>query len=494
MQGIRFLLILLVLIAGPAVAADDPVQKALKAYEKHQYDAAARDLRTALPSLTQDKQASARLALGMIYLKSAELHRGFAGTSLIVSTDYLKRLSMEGGKDRSRYCDLYLGLANLEAGKADAASAQLEKFLAGAANESRYADIARIALGRAASASGDKDKAREIWGSVKATDLEVRSELAGTRSRAGMDEKSAPSLCDEAVADGKRTGRSLPIIAVKNCLGIYAKAGLVDRGFELLAQADLRSPSSRETIGKSKVIPFYDLQLLQNLSAFFLQASIVSLEKASTDQQLNGIANFFLGEAYLLAGNRDQAARATAAFLSSSQVPPPYKSRALVRQAEIRHEIGRQADAIGVWDELSRSQPGDPELQGGILTACGRLRIDCPRVVQTATLALERGEGRKFMALNAGLGRYYLGKKDYAKALTYLEAGRDKGNKNKIESNDPLLLVELADADYRTKKFSEALEIYFEMSKQFPEVRQIQEAVQGIYSMEHKSAGDVKIN
>jgi hypothetical protein len=31
------------------------------------------------------------------------------------------------------------------------------------------------------------------------------------------------------------------------------------------------------------------------------------------------------------------------------------------------------------------------------------------------------------------------------------------------------------------------------MSKQFPEVRQIQEAMQGIYSMEHKSAGDVKI-
>jgi hypothetical protein len=32
------------------------------------------------------------------------------------------------------------------------------------------------------------------------------------------------------------------------------------------------------------------------------------------------------------------------------------------------------------------------------------------------------------------------------------------------------------------------------MSKQFPQVRQIQEAVQGIYAMEQKSAGDVKIN
>jgi pentatricopeptide repeat protein len=56
------------------------------------------------------------------------------------------------------------------------------------------------------------------------------------------------------------------------------------------------------------------------------------------------------------------------------------------------------------------------------------------------------------------------------------------------------MLVSLADAYYRIKKFSEALEIYFEMSKHFPEVRQIQEAMQGVYAIEHKSAGDVKIN
>jgi hypothetical protein len=56
------------------------------------------------------------------------------------------------------------------------------------------------------------------------------------------------------------------------------------------------------------------------------------------------------------------------------------------------------------------------------------------------------------------------------------------------------MLVNLADAYYRTKKFSESLEIYFEMSKQFPEVRQIQETMQGVYAVEHKSAGDVNIN
>jgi hypothetical protein len=51
----------------------------------------------------------------------------------------------------------------------------------------------------------------------------------------------------------------------------------------------------------------------------------------------------------------------------------------------------------------------------------------------------------------------------------------------------------LAEAYYRNKKFSENLEIYFEIGKQYPVVRQIQEAMQGIYSMEQQSAGEVKI-
>jgi tetratricopeptide (TPR) repeat protein len=495
MHGVLFLLFMLVLGAGEAAAADDPVQKALKAYEKHQYETAARDLRTALPSLSPAKQTSARLALGMIYLKSGELHRAFAGVSLAVNTDYLKRLSRETGRDRSRYADLHLGLACLEAGRSAEASASLKQFLAGpAASEARYADIARIALGRAAVAEGGKDRARQLWGGIAAADPEVRSELASARSLAGMDEQSATAFCDEAAAGARRTDAPLPVTVVTNCLGIYAKAGLVDRGLDLLARADLRSPSQREAIGRSKVITFYDLGLLRSLSDLYLQAGIASLEKAAADQQLNSVANFYLGEAYLLAGSRDQAAKATAAALSSQRLPQPYRDRALVRQAAIQYEKGGRAGVLGTWDELSRGPSGDAELLGDILSSCGRLRIDCPRIEQSSLGALERGEGRKLMALNAALGRYYTGKKEYPKALVHLDAGRDKGNKNKIESNDPLLLVELADAGCRAKKFSEALEIYFEMSKQFPQVRQIQEAVQGIYSMEQKSAGDVKIN
>ena len=55
------------------------------------------------------------------------------------------------------------------------------------------------------------------------------------------------------------------------------------------------------------------------------------------------------------------------------------------------------------------------------------------------------------------------------------------------------MLVGLAEAYYRKKNYAENLEIYFELGKQFPVVRQIQEAMQGIYSMQQKSAGEVKI-
>jgi tetratricopeptide (TPR) repeat protein len=175
-------------------------------------------------------------------------------------------------------------------------------------------------------------------------------------------------------------------------------------------------------------------------------------------------------------------------------MPQQYKDRIRVWQGANLYVRNRKTDAMGLWDELARKQPEDPDLIAEILFACNRMKMECPKVVEKAAAMVETGESKKFSLLNIAIGKYYLGRLDPIKAVSYLEAGRDKSNKNKIESNDPVMLVNLADAYYRTKKFSEALEIYFEMSKQFPEVRQIQEAMQGVYAMEHKSAGDVKIN
>ena len=91
------------------------------------------------------------------------------------------------------------------------------------------------------------------------------------------------------------------------------------------------------------------------------------------------------------------------------------------------------------------------------------------------------------------LGLLYYSKKDYEKSVQALELARDKANKNKIEANDPVFLIRLANSYYRLRKYSEALEIFFELGKAYPVVRQIQDTIQGVYSADEKGSGDVRI-
>jgi tetratricopeptide (TPR) repeat protein len=493
MKHFVFLFMIFSLMPPAAYSADDTVARAMGLYEKRHYAEAAAALRADLLSVEQGKQGAAYLTLGMIYLKNAELHRDLYQESLSVHLDYLKKLAAARGRDRSRFVDLYLGEAHLEAGKYALALTSLEKFAADEGVERKYRAIARASIGLCLFLQNDKHKAEETWAGLDTSDPEIKTARAAAYARAGLKDKKPVALADEYLADLRKSGAAPTPRGITNVITVYATAGLPDRGLDLLNRTDLKAFSFREPLGKTKVINFYDLSLLNDLSVLYLHAGIASLEKATEDAKLKDTANYYLGEAYALSGNIDQSMRATASFIASSHMPQQYRDKAAARQAANQYQRGRQIDAIDTWDGLAKKEPGDPDLLAEILNACGRLRVDCPKVVQKAAASVEAGEGKRFSALNSAVGRYYLGKKDYAKAVTYIEAGRDKGNKNKIEYNDPVMLVSLADTYYRTKKFSEALEIYFEMSKQFPEVRQIQEALQGIYAMEHKSAGDVKI-
>ena len=491
---ILFLSFVFLLHIPATYAADDPVAKAMKLYEKRHYADAAAALRADLPSLDQGRQGAAQLTLGMIYLRNAELHRALYQASLALQQDYLQKLASARGRNRSRYVDLYLGELLLESGKPEPALNYLEKFAADESIDPRSRAAAKAAAGSCYALQKNSARADEIWAGIDKNDPETKAVLAGAFKRSGLMDRNPGTLADESVAELKGPGRVPSMRQVKGLLTVYASTGQADKGLELVRRADLKGYSYRESMSKTKVLSFYDSSLLGDLAQLYLQAAVAALEKAGADAKVRETAGYYLGEAYALAGNIDQSIKVTAGFISSSSMPQQYRDRATVRQAANQYQKGRQFDAIGTWDDLSKKQPEDPDLLAEILLSCGRLRIDCPTVAQRSVVAVEAGEGKRYAGLNIALGRYYQGKKNYTKAVPLLEAGRDKGNKNKIASNDPVMLVSLADAYYRTKKFSEALEIYFEMSKQFPQVRQLQEALQGIYAMEHKSAGDVKIN
>jgi len=465
-----------VLLASPAYPANDAVKRAMTLYKMHRYEEAASMLRSSLASLEEASHGIAHLSLGLIYLKNAELHRGLYLTSVSVQLDYLKKLAAFRGEARS-----------------GEAVRSFERFMSDKRARQKHREIAEVEWGLCYHLQGNGQKAKGIWKRVNQTDPEVLSELAAAYSRAGLADENPETMCDRALALVRQSGNGMPIRVIKNALGVYGNTALIEKGLDLLRQTDLKAFSSEEVLGENKVLHFYDLALLHNLAKLYGKASIEYLTKAMRDDRSRNAANYYLGEAYAILGSFDQSAAVTSSFIASGRAPQQFKAKAKARQAALQYLQGRKTEAISRWHELLQQQPKSPDLIADILSACSMLAVECSEMVTKAAALAKAGEGKEFCSVNIALGRYYLGKKDYAKTIAYMEVGRNKGNKNRIEYNDPLMLINLAEAYYQTMRFSEALEIYFAMSKQFPAVRQIQVAMQGVYSMEQKSAGDARI-
>jgi tetratricopeptide (TPR) repeat protein len=472
--------------SAAAWGADDPVNAAMKLYEKRRYEQAARMLEG-----VKDIAPQGQLVLGMIYLRNADLHEALARTAAAAALDYLDKLLKTSTEGRSRYARLYLAEALLARGNAREAARHFEQVRADSGVESRYRAIASIGLGSVLWTQRDAQRARSLWSGAHGA-AEITLARAAAQARAGaLDVKSLRRVADDALG-----ARELSPRARRYLIEIYLAAGAPEQALAVARAADLGTASYVESFkvakGTAKSVAFYDLALLTDLAQLYRELARRQLERAVTDARMKPTAEYYLAEALSALGSNDEALTLVQAFLARAQAPAQYRERARARQALIAHRQGRGAEAESTWTAMAQ-QSSDPEVLADIVLGCAEVEAQCAKVLARVGPLTEAGDGRRYQRLNFALGSYYLRKKDYPRAIGYMEAGRDKSNKNKIEANDPEMLAGLAEAYYRTKKFSEGLEIFFEMSQEFPVVRQIQEAVQGVYSMEQRSAGDVRI-
>ncbi len=83
---------------------------------------------------------------------------------------------------------------------------------------------------------------------------------------------------------------------------------------------------------------------------------------------------------------------------------------------------------------------------------------------------------------------------DAGSLLTTLAEYRDDSNKNKIDWNDPLLLLAFVAANNRNQQYAQALETLFELSKTLPGLRWLQWNLQGVYAARQKAGGETRIS
>ncbi len=170
------ILCLTLLVPGLTIAAEDGVSRGMKLCEQRHYEQAITLLRPLVKA--SGENATASLALGIAYLRNAELHERLQRVAALVYPDYLQRLAKEK-EERSTFVNLYLGEYLLESGKPKEAAPYLERFIASNNVPTRYTLQAQLDLGLCRKLSGDTAAAKALWQKGAASsDPEVLARLA----------------------------------------------------------------------------------------------------------------------------------------------------------------------------------------------------------------------------------------------------------------------------------------------------------------------------
>jgi len=490
--------ILVIWIAFPLAlhAGKADTQKAMQLFREHHYHDAALLMHAQLAASAPAEAYALQRNFGLACLANARFYDRLYQTANPLQIDYLKRLIQADdrrGAATSRLAKLYLGKALLVDGQPTPAIAALTGFLEipGIGQPDRYE--ARIALGAAYHAAGQRKRAEKIWSQLPENEPHAAALLAAAYLQSGVHSKKIMPLTEKAAAALLTAKKPIPVQCASALLDIYSRRNMIQQGFKVLARTQLETFAREEVIDDYKVLRFYDAGLLHHLSIFYNQAAIEAFDGArkSSDPRISLTAAFLAAEAYALSRRMDDAARTMGEVLAASP-PTAISRRARLRQLaydQTARSLEAPLKGLGgfIPDDSTVTQVSD------IVLLCAQLGVDCPEALKRATTLWQKAQGRPPADLGMALGRYYRARQDPNRTLQYLEAARDKSRKNRIEANPPVLLADLAWAYYKNRQFSEALEIYFTMSKQFPAVRQIQVALQGIYSMEQQSAGDAKI-
>jgi tetratricopeptide (TPR) repeat protein len=469
-------------LSAAGQAGEENLKKATQLLDRHYYESAAAALRA--PAAGGEGVPAVALTLARAYARNAELYRALQRSSLTMGNMYLQKLAAQSGRDRSQFVSLYYGEYLIEAGKTREGATQLRRFIAQKDGLPAYRDIANATLAVAQ---------RSIPPTVHSDDLLARTQVAAAISAIPARRAEAVSQVDQALAELTKANPVLPVRAVSNAVGIYARGGQSEKAIALLGRADLGAPSYEENISKTKVVRFYDPALLGNLAALDQAEAERLLQRAKSDARYTSVANYFLAELYLNGEQYSKASALMGELASAADLPPAYRDRVALMQASLDVRTGKAARGNGAFAELGKKAAQDPVLLAEVLSACVHAKASCPSVTAGARALASANQGERYRNLHFAVGEQYAAEGKNERALLELETARDKSNKNRIDSNDPLLLVRLADLYFAGKSFSESLEIYFEMSKEFPAVRQLQETGQGVYSTEYRSAGDAKI-
>ncbi len=482
--------ILLFLLAAPLTAA--PIDEALNAYKQKQYHQAAKVILNSTVNLNA-LEAKNKLKVAIIFSKNAKLSKDIASKSQTTQQIFLESLLTENDKDKSIFLYLYLTDIYLQLEKYDDAEAQIEQFLSNSSVDVNYKNLAKIYQAWIALRKGKKDEFHTIANDLKDKHLITDMAIGFIQAREKQPIENNESLSNNIKEAFFNNRNVLTTRAGNYALRIFVANHSLEDAREIYNRLTFHAPSYTEKITTNKIINFYESTLADTLHSFYMEYAKNLLHQIKDDKKYGDTATFYLSD-LLIFENDEKSANEYSNKVEALRLLPKKQSQLKAVRASTHGFLdGKRSRAYQVWKEAVENDKNDPFISADAVLMCLTVEGNCPTLVQTAQLAAENGKSKRFEELSRNVGRYFLAKNLEDKALRLLEYALDRSDMNSLLANEPILLLNLAEAYRANKKFAKSLQIYFSLGENFPVMRQIQDAVQGEYLFQQRSSGQSNV-
>jgi hypothetical protein len=466
-----------VLLGGSVLgAAPKPgIEGARELFRQNRWEDARAHLRTT--SLPADQQTAARFLIGRSFVREAEAYGLTRRLSDEIALAYLAELQAEKANRGNALIPLFAAFYHLNRGDGKEAARLLG--LATAPTARLPAEWSAVAKGRLAIA-------RSLAGPAPARAESGIEPLYWRLITSGQVPTSLPAPPAQA---SRRERLELA------CL--LFRAGRASEAESIVAGADLTAFDAELRPDPKKLLRFYDPISLAGWERIWWERAVAVLRPLiqSGNETERALATHYTGLSLFRLGALNEA---RPLLEQSSRSAPDADTRAvaqlLLAASGWTARTPTGVDLGAVWD-ATRSYPE------AVLT-WDELRQPALAKLEPFATQLEARLGGLFASTTrpsgALVGRWGFARlrhgHDAGVVLTDLSAHRDHANKNKLEWNDPLLLLALSAANYRNNEYAQALETLFELSKTLAGLRELQWNLQGVYAARQKSGGEIRIS
>ena len=493
MKNFHILFCLLLSLISQSLLADT-LDDAFHAYKQRQYYSSANLLLRSTIDF-QSLSALNKLKAGIIFWNNAKINQEIFQKSLKTRQIYLESLITDQKKAKSEFIYFYLGKIYLQQNEFKNARKNFQTFihLSDPKISETYKNLAQIYLAWIKLKEKNVNSFLRLTEPYKGKHIITDMAIAYILESEGHGNLVDKNIQTQITSSFIAKNNELTSRAGNYALSILLANNKLESARAIYDRIQLNAPSYVEEVTRLKTINFYEVTLPRTMENFYSTYAASLFNDVKKDQRLSDTATFYLSEMAIYHRDKSTAQQFEKAVINLHRL-----SKNLIPLRNIRASAhgfldGQLTRTYQVWKEAVYNDKNDPLLINDAILMCFILNGNCPTLFLKAQTSAEDSRSRRFTELSTTVGRYFLSKNIDDKALRLLEIALDHNNMNSLLANDPILLINLAEAYRVNKKFSKSLQVYFSLGQNFPTMRQVLDAVQGEYLFQQRSSGQTNV-